>query len=105
MHIGSDGGGNFSGKHNGFNALFKKMVPFGETQWCVNHREALCMKDVSMLVRHAATQMCLVTCKVVPFPCVCAVSVLAGLFAWVIHVPADTTLRALLVGCDGCQIP
>lgn len=46
-HIGSDGGSQFSGSKNGFNVVWRRQNPYSETQWCLCHREALCMKDVS----------------------------------------------------------
>ena len=46
VHIGSDGAGNMSGRHKGFNALLKKVTPFSETQWC----------HIGQLVFFASTQ-------------------------------------------------
>ena len=45
--FGSDGGGQFSGVHNGFNVRFRRSAPFAETTHCYNHKEALALKDVS----------------------------------------------------------
>lgn len=46
-HIGSDGGSQFSGRLNGFNVVWKRDTPHSETTHCLNHREALCVRDVS----------------------------------------------------------
>lgn len=43
----SDGGSQFSGVHTGFNKRFRDKTPFSETTHCFNHREALCLRDVS----------------------------------------------------------